>query len=161
MSNEIEILKPLKENSLEYRVDKNIYYFEIKKIEYLNTAKYLKKHMFRRLLTVSAVDWIKYDSFEVYFILHILNKNAYVKVSTKIPQRKPKIDSISDLWANAAFHEREVWEMFGIVFEGNKMLKPLFLENWIGPPPFRKDFDWRKYTQENFNIMMTDFKKRG
>ena len=42
---------------------------------------------------------------------------------------------------NAAMHERETWEMFGIKFRGNRMLKPLFLEDWRGPPPFRKDFD--------------------
>jgi NADH:ubiquinone oxidoreductase subunit C len=45
-------------------------------------------------------------------------------------------------------HEREVWELFGISFQGNTMLKPLLLEGWRGPYPFRKDFDWRKYAQE-------------
>jgi len=160
MSEEITILKRLKEDSLEYREDKNIRFFKIKKKDYLNIAKYLKEHGFQRLLTLSAVDWIKDDSFEIFFILHIMNKNVYVKVSTCIPRRKnAKIESLSGLWENAALHEREVWEMFGIIFEGNKMLKPLFLENWIGPPPFRKDFDWRKYVKRNFNITMPEFKR--
>ena len=160
MSEEITILKRLKEDSLEYREDKNIRFFKIKKKDYLNIAKYLKEHGFQRLLTLSVVDWIKDDSFEIFFILHIMNKNVYVKVSTCIPRRKnAKIESLSGLWENAALHEREVWEMFGIIFEGNKMLKPLFLENWIGPPPFRKDFDWRKYVKRNFNITMPEFKR--
>lgn len=162
MTEGIEFLKQLGEDCLEYMVDKNIQYFKVEKKDYLNTARYLKEHMFRRLLTVSAVDWIKDDSFEVYFILHNMNKNVYVKVSTRISRRKKsKIESLSKLWSNAALHEREIWEMFGIVFEGNKILKPLFLENWIGPPPFRKDFDWRKYVKRNFNITMPDFKKEG
>jgi len=160
MSEEITILKRLKEDSLEYREDKNIRFFKIRKKDYLNIAKYLKEHGFQRLLTLSAVDWIKDDSFEIFFILHIMNKNVYLKVSTCIPRRKnAKIESLSELWVNAALHEREVWEMFGIIFEGNKMLKPLFLENWIGPPPFRKDFDWRKYVKRNFNITMPEFKR--
>lgn len=160
MSEGNTFLKQLKEDSLEYMEDKNILFFKIRKKDYLNIAKYLKDHGFRRLLTLSAVDWIKDDSFEIFFILHIMNKNIYIKVSTRIPRRKNvKIESLSELWPNAALHEREVWEMFGIIFEGNKMLKPLFLENWIGPPPFRKDFDWRKYVKRNFNIMMPEFKK--
>lgn len=160
MSEGITFLKQLKEDSLEYMEDKNILFFKIRKKDYLNIAKYLKDHGFRRLLTLSAVDWIKDDSFEIFFILHIMNKNIYVKVSTRIPRRKNvKIESLTKLWPNAALHEREAWEMFGIIFEGNKMLKPLFLENWIGPPPFRKDFDWRKYVKRNFNIMMPEFKR--
>ena len=158
----IDFLKQLEEVSLEYKADKNIYFFKIDKKEYINTAIYLREHEFRRLLTVGAVDWIKDNLFEIYFILHNMNKNVYVKVSTRISRRKKsKIESLSKLWSNAALHEREIWEMFGIVFEGNKILKPLFLENWIGPPPFRKDFDWRKYVKRNFNITMPDFKKEG
>jgi NADH-quinone oxidoreductase subunit C len=159
MSEGITFLKQLEEDSLEYTEDKNIRFFKIRKKDYLNIAKYLKEYGFRRLLTLSAVDWIKDDSFEIFFILHIMNKNIYIKVSTRIPRSKNvKIESLSELWPNAALHEREVWEMFGIIFEGNKMLKPLFLENWIGPPPFRKDFDWRKYVKRNFNITMPEFK---
>jgi len=39
-------------------------------------------------------------------------------------------------------------ELFGVEFEGNQDLAPLFLEDWDGPPPFRKDFDWRDYVRE-------------
>jgi len=156
----IDFLKQLEEVSLEYKADKNIYFFKIDKKEYINTAIYLREHEFRRLLTVGAVDWIKDNLFEIYFILHNMNKNIYVKISTCLPRiKKAKIESLSKIWFNAALHEREIWEMFGIIFDGNKMLKPLFLENWIGPPPFKKDFDWRKYVKENFNITMPEFKR--
>ena len=112
MSEGNTFLKQLKEDSLEYMEDKNILFFKIRKKDYLNIAKYLKDHGFRRLLTLSAVDWIKDDSFEIFFILHIMNKNIYIKVSTRIPRRKNvKIESLSELWPNAALHEREVWEM--------------------------------------------------
>lgn len=47
-------------------------------------------------------------------------------------------------------HEREIWELFGIIFDGNAMLKPLFLEKWNGPPPFRKEFDWKKFVKETY-----------
>jgi len=47
-------------------------------------------------------------------------------------------------------HEHEAWELFKIIFKGNPMLKPLFLEEWNGPPPFRKDFNWREYVKEKY-----------
>ena len=40
--------------------------------------------------------------------------------------------------------------MFGVEFQGNPDLSPLFLEDWEGPPPFRKDFDWRAYVREKY-----------
>ena len=113
-------------------------------------AKYLKDHGFRRLLTVSAVDWIEQGNFEVYFIVHKLRGNLYVKVTTEIPRDNPVIPSLSELWPNAVAHERETWELFGIFFEGNKFLKPLFLENHIRISPFRKDFDWREYVRKAY-----------
>jgi len=60
------------------------------------------------------------------------------------------IPSLSELWPNAAVHEREAWELFGISFEGNKFLKPLFLEDHFEIPPFRKDFNWREYVRKAY-----------
>lgn len=138
---------------MEYKEDENIIYFKIDTEDYYHTATILKDNGFERLLTISAVDWIDEDVFEIFFIVHSMTKNIYLKISTRILRREnPKINSLSDLWINATLHEREAWEMFGIIFEGNKFLKPLFLENWDGPPPFTKDFNWRQYVRENFDI---------
>ena len=67
-------------------------------------------------------------------------------------REKPVIESLGEIWENSLMHERECWEMFGIVFEWNNMLKPLLLEEWSGPPPFRKDFDSRKYVREVYGV---------
>lgn len=116
---------------------------------YVNVARHLKEQGFRRVLTVSAIDWVDEDEFEVCFIVHKLEENVYVKISTRIPRSQPQIESLSSVWENSAMHEREVWELFGIPFKGNDMLKPLFLEGWTGPPPFRKDFNWREYVKKH------------
>ena len=129
----------------------NVCYIEVEAEKYLEVAKELHG-VFDRLLTVSAVDFIKEGVFEVYFILYRFDGGIYCKVSTKIPRDHAEIDSLSGLWPNASMHEREVWEMFGIEFRGNPMLKPLFTEEWTGPPPFRKDFNWRKYVAEVYRI---------
>jgi len=119
----------------------------VRRQSYVAVAEYLKKQGFSRLLTVSAIDWMDEDEFEVYFIVHSIKENLYVKASTRIPRSRPGIESLSSLWDNSSMHEREAWELFGIAFKGNNMLKPLFLEGWTGPPPFLKNFNWREYVK--------------
>lgn len=128
------------------------------KKDYVEAARYLKEQGFRRLLTVSAVDWIEKGTLEVYFLVHKLDENVYVKVVTHIPRGSPQISSLSELWPNAAMHEREAWELFGIIFKGNGMLEPLFLEDWDGPPPFRKDFNWKEYVKKTYNLPQAEKK---
>ena len=125
-------------------------FIRVSKLNYGGAAEFLKNKGFRRLLTVSAVDWLEEKEFEVYYIVHNPTKNFYAKVATRIPRDETRIQSLSSLWENSAMHEREIWELFGITFDGNAMLKSLFLEKWDGPPPFRKEFDWKKYVKETY-----------
>jgi len=145
------LFEKLDKLSFNRSVKGNVNYVRASKENYLKIAAFLKENGFKRFLTVGVVDWLEKGSFEVYFIVHNMN-NIYVKVSTEIPREKPEIPSLSDLWPNAAMHERESWELFGIKFSGNPMLKPLFLEDWNGPPPFKKDFNWREYVKQTFKL---------
>ena len=146
---EKDFSKILKNKYLIERSKKDSTFIKVKITDYLNFATYLAENGFKRLLTISAVDWIKKAVFEVYFVAHNPDENAYIKVSTEILRDDPKIPTISSIWKNASMHERETFELFGIKFDGNPMLKPLFLENWNGPPPFKKDFDWREFVKKN------------
>lgn len=131
-------------------------YLRVSKKDYVKVATFLKENGFRRLLTVGAVDWLGKGTFEVYFLVHNMDENVYVKVATEIFRDKPEIPSLSSLWPNAAMHERESWELFRIKFIGNDMLKSLFLEDWSGPPPFRKDFNWREYVKRTFKLSQAE-----
>ena len=51
----------------------------------------------------------------------------------------PRVDSVSDLWPAAIWHERETAEMFGVRFLGLTDSRPLLLHGHDGPPPLRKD----------------------
>jgi NADH-quinone oxidoreductase subunit C len=136
----------------EYSVVEDINYIRVSTPNYFQVAEYLRNQGFQRLLTISAVDWIERGTFEIYFLVHKLHENLYVKVATEIPRDNPTISSLSKLWPNAAMHEREVWELFGVSFEGNQILKPLFLEDPVDIPPFRKDFDWREYVEKYYSL---------
>ena len=119
---------------------------------YMALASELCERGFVRCLTVAVVDWIEQKEFEVYYIVHHLEANLYAKVATRISRNKPRIQSVASIWQSAAMHEREMWELFGITDVGNPMLKPLFLEDWQGKPPLRKDFNWREYVNKEYYI---------
>jgi NADH:ubiquinone oxidoreductase subunit C len=60
-------------------------------------------------------------------------------VKTKLESREPVVDSVSDIWKTAEFHEREIFDLFGIRFLNHPDLRRLFLEDDYGFP-LRKDF---------------------
>ena len=63
-------------------------------------------------------------------------------VKVKLDRENPVIDTVSDRWRTAEFHEREVYELFGVNFQGHPDLRLLILpDGWEGKNPLRKDFD--------------------
>jgi len=62
-------------------------------------------------------------------------------LKSKTPRENPSVKSLANLFWNANWYEREIWEMFGINFEGHPGLYPLLLgDELVGVWPWRKDF---------------------
>ena len=125
----------------------------------LAILRFLKDAGFNHLALLSAVDWIEDDCFELCFILtsYMQNDDEYTNrerlhiiLKTPIPRENPQFKTVTDIFPNAEPYEREIHELFGIEFEGHKRLTPLLLERNYEIPPFRKDFDTRKYVEEIF-----------
>ena len=126
----------------------------------LAVLRFLKDAGFDHLALLSAVDWIEDNCFELCFILTCYmqsddevtgRQRLHIILKTKIPRGKPQFETITRIFPNAEPYEREIYELFGIKFEGHKRLTPLFLERNYDIPPFRKDFDTRKYVEEVFD----------
>ena len=122
--------------------------------------RFLKDAGFDHLALLSAVDWIEDDCFELCFILTSYTQNEYQEIGhqklhiilkTRIPRKEPQFKTTTGIFPNVEPYEREIHELFGINFEGHKRLTPLFLERDYKIPPFRKDFDTRKYVEEVFD----------
>jgi NADH-quinone oxidoreductase subunit C len=122
--------------------------------------RFLKDAGFDHLALLSAVDWIEDDCFELCFIITSYTQNEYqemdhqklhIILKTRIPRGKPQFKTTIGIFPNVEPYEREIHELFGINFEGHKRLTPLFLERDYEIPPFRKDFDTRKYVEEVFD----------
>ncbi len=90
------------------------------------------------LFCLTAVDWN--DHFMMVYHLRSTKKNYSLVIKARIDDRQnPEIDTISDIWKTAEFHEREVFDLFGIKFRNHPDLRRLFLEDDYGYP-LRKDF---------------------
>jgi NADH-quinone oxidoreductase subunit C len=63
-------------------------------------------------------------------------------LSTKLDKANPRMPSLNDVWPSCEYHEREVYEMFGVVFEGHPDLRRLLLpEYWMDMPPMLKEYE--------------------
>jgi NADH-quinone oxidoreductase subunit C len=114
-------------------------------------CNFAKEIGFNHLSAISVTDWPENGIFELTYHIWSYSKKILLTIKTKIARANPSIDSVTAIWKeNAQIHERELHELFGVEFKGNTDLAPLFLESWGGPPPFRKDFNWREYVRKEF-----------
>ena len=117
----------------------------------LTWASWIKKEGFNHLSAISVSDWLAEKQFKIDYILWSFRDKLILILTTKIDRDHPIIDSVMPVWGNnAQSHEREAWEFFGIHFKNNPDLTPLFTDDWHGPPPFKKDFDWHQFVRENY-----------
>ncbi len=88
---------------------------------------------------LSAVDEGE-DRFTVVAHLWSVSGRHGVLLRTRASREAPRLDSVVELFKGAAWHERETYEMFGIVFDGHPGLAPLLLPPEFEGQPLRKDF---------------------
>lgn len=109
------------------------------------------KEGFAHLVQLTAVDWIEQGKFQLSYILNNPDKRIDIIVRTLINREGAVMESIHHLWEQAATYQRELHEMFGIDFPGSPRVdKPFLLEGWDNIPPYRRDFDTKKYAEETY-----------
>jgi NADH-quinone oxidoreductase subunit C len=130
----------------------NLYFVETDKIHMLALITNLRDlHGFRHLVLITAVDRIEDGIFQLTYILNNDKLKQDIGVRVFLDRENPEMESIHHLWKQAATYQRELREMFGINFPGSPRLdKPFILEGWDGMPPYRRDFDTLKYSEETY-----------
>lgn len=112
---------------------------DIDRADLVPVCTFLKeKEGFEHLGCISAVDWK--DHYESVYHIENYASGCVVQVNARIPHDDPKIASVCDLWNAANFHEREAWDLMGIVYEGHPNLTRILLPDDFKFHPLRKDF---------------------
>jgi NADH:ubiquinone oxidoreductase subunit C len=111
--------------------------------EFLSFMQQLRNEpslLFNYLFCLTCVDWKTHLTMVYHLSSTQYRHNMVVKV--KLDRVNPEIETVSHVWRTAEFHEREVYEMFGVNFLSHPDLRLLILpDGWEGKNPLRKDFE--------------------
>ncbi len=101
---------------------------------------------FNLLSDLTCVDWYPSEPrFEVVYHLTSISRKARLRLKVKLNSSDTKVSSVISLWPSSNFFEREVFDLFGIEFEGHPYLKRIMMpEDWKGHP-LRKDYPVEGY----------------
>ncbi|MFQ6616128.1 MAG: NADH-quinone oxidoreductase subunit C [Fidelibacterota bacterium] len=98
---------------------------------------------FDSLMCITGLDYGVEDSdLGVIYDLHSMKHLHKLEVRIRVPKANPTVPSVEQIWRFADWHEREVYDMYGIRFEGHRDLRRILLpEDWEGFP-LRKDYEF-------------------
>jgi NADH-quinone oxidoreductase subunit C len=127
-------------------------FVECRKVDTPDVLAYLRDHQgYVHLSFITCVDKIEDNKFELVYMLRNHETKHDLGVKTIIDRENPVMESVHGYWAAVATYQRELREMFGIDFPGCPRVEENFaLESWEGPPPMRRDFDTKKYSEETY-----------
>ena len=95
---------------------------------------------FEVLSDLTAVDWPKEEKIQIVYHLYSYAEKHQTVLKVDLPRDNPKIATIEGVWKVANWFEREVFDLFGVIFEGHSDLRRIMLpEDWVGHP-LRKDY---------------------
>lgn len=96
------------------------------------------------LLDLTCVDHAAGEGrFEIVYHLLSLSRGVRLRIKTFLPASDPAVASLVGLWKNADWLEREVFDMFGVRFEGHPYLRRLLTYEGFEGHPLRKSYPWR------------------
>lgn len=116
---------------------------------------------FEQLIDLTCVDYLNFpeaaDRYGVVYSLLSITHNHRFWVKCFVNDPAPKLPSVVDIWKGADWMEREVFDMFGIVFEGHPDLRRILTWDGFEAYPLRKDYPLRgKGERENYEVVTRD-----
>ena len=106
---------------------------------------------YQQLMEMAGVDYPgREERFEVVYMLLSLTKNHRIMVKCRAAEDTP-VPTATGLWPNAGWLEREVFDMFGVLFDGNTDLRRILTDYGFEGHPFRKDFPLTGYQELRYS----------
>ena len=121
--------------------EENILHIKGKSV--LDVLSALKNNGFNFLADITAIDNLSLGGFERYCVVyHLLSHEAAERVTVKayIPEDKASLPSVESLWKTADWQEREIYDLFGIVFKDHPNLIRIMNPEDYNGYPLRKDY---------------------
>jgi len=118
---------------------------------------------FALLAELTAVDfWPKEPRFELIYLLVSIEHRLRARVKVRLPGADPHVATVTPIWPGANWLEREVWDLFGIAFDGHPDPRRLLMpEDWEGFP-LRKDYpvqiQMKPHTAEALQVTQEEFR---
>jgi NADH-quinone oxidoreductase subunit C len=116
---------------------------------------------FDLLVDVTCVDYLNYRDaehrFGLVYLLANAETNERLTVRVFVDTDDPTVPSVVPIWTGADWMEREVWDMFGIVFEGHPDLRRILMPEEFTAFPLRKDYPLQgRGERHNFPVLHRD-----
>jgi len=116
------------------------------------------QHAFDMLVDVTCVDYLHYrgatDRFGLVYLLASTSTNARLTVRVLLNEPELTVPSVTPLWEGGNWLEREVWDMFGIRFDGHPDLRRILLPDEFTAHPLRKDYPLQgRGERHNFPVL--------
>ena len=109
-------------------------------------------HEYQQLMEIAGADYPdRAERFEVVYMLLSVTKNHRLLVKVRAAEDTP-VPTVTTLWPNAGWLEREVFDMYGVIFDGNPDLRRILTDYGFEGHPFRKDFPLTGYVELRYSI---------
>ena len=121
--------------------EENILHIKGKSV--LDVLSALKNNGFNFLADITAIDNLSLGGFERYCVVyHLLSHETVERVTVKayVPEDKPSLPSVESVWKTADWQEREIYDLFGIVFKDHPNLIRIMNPDDYNGYPLRKDY---------------------
>ena len=97
---------------------------------------------FDSLMNLSGVDELKTELLSVYYHLESTKLKHKITLKVSTDRNKPEVTTVTEVWRGADWHEREAYDMFGIIFLNHPDLRRILMPyDWDAGYPLRKDYE--------------------
>ena len=144
VADDLERAYPLFSDAVEkVVVDRGELTLFIKAARLVDVAKILRDQLrFEMCVGVNGIHFPEETSRELHAVYSLLSitRNQRIRLEVCVSEKEPHIPSVVDVWAGANWHERETYDMFGIIFDNHPGLTRILMpDDWSGFPQ-RKDY---------------------
>ena len=134
-----QLLGPRLQEKIEFRGEST---FVILPADLLEVARFCRDELsFDYLIDISSVDNFGDEPrFEIVYELYSMTFGVHLRIKLRVSEEQGEVPTVSDIWATANWHEREIYDMMGLRFAGHPDLRRILM--WEGYPyfPLRKEF---------------------